>query len=350
MVFQVWTSVCLDHTPLLFLVAAVLTFSVGLVGYTYSSSQGKVVTLSATILTSLTSLILLTVILWEGGERWQASKFHRTRQLDDLGDPVTVNKPWEPYSDLKKSIADLGSRAFEKKRRVPSEPFGYLAGFLMSCRRRLPFTRGSQSEADDESKGLPLPAISYGTAIPDLKFHSLSNGSLETNSIKTQGHPTHRSTAPADTPRPSAETARSDDEPAASRPQTSEAPSKRFNKAVRRLIQKPAIGEVIKPLPFSPYEPKALKTFEALGRCIPEKGSGAVKDLSFSPDGKWLAVSFANETTGVWAVSGKFTWNNGFPTQPGGVAWSPDNLYLLAKNKTQGAVIWSPKVRTILSR
>ncbi|KAG8975911.1 hypothetical protein FRC05_004842 [Tulasnella sp. 425] len=346
-----WTSVCLNHTPLLFLVAAVLTFSVGLVGYTYSSSQGKVVTLSATILTSFTSLILLTVILWEGGERWQASKFHRTGQWVDLGDPVTVNQPWEPYSDFKRSITTLGSLAFKNTRRlclVLSVPFGYLVGFLASCLRRLASTRRSQSKADDETKGLPPPAISSERVIPDLKFYNLSNGSSKTNSIKTQGRPTHRSAAPADTSRLSAETARSDDEQADSRPQTPEAPSKpshfgRFNNTVRRLKRNPASHKIIKSLQVSPYESNTLKTFEALThRIVPEKGSGAVQDLSFSPDGKWLAASFANETTGVWEVSGKFTWNNGFPTQPGGIAWSPDSRYLLAKHKAQGAVIWSP--------
>ncbi|KAG8929538.1 hypothetical protein FRC01_004188 [Tulasnella sp. 417] len=280
-----WTLLCLNHTPLLFLVAAVLTFTIGLVGYTYSSSQGKLVTLCATALTSFTSLILLTVIVWEGGERWQASQFRQTgRWVEGLGDPVNVNDPWQPYSDLKRFNARVVRLAFK------------------AVRRRLASASGDGANADEESKHLPPPAVSPGRAVPDLKFHNPSNSSLETGSIKLQPRPAHRSTAPPDISLLKVEPGNHLEESSESPPPTpggTARPSKlgKFNTGVLRLIRSPASREIINSLQMSPYESRSLKTVEPLTHLVPDRGSGGVHDLAFSPDGKWLAASFANHST-----------------------------------------------------
>ncbi|KAG8938573.1 hypothetical protein FRC00_014675, partial [Tulasnella sp. 408] len=92
---------------------------------------------------------------------------------------------------------------------------------------------------------------------------------------------------------------------------------------------------------MSPYDHKTLKTVEPVDCVGPQKGSGGVRDLKFSPDGKWLAASFANEITEVWTVGNGFTQHGLFATQAAGITWSPDSRYILAQQK-EGVVIWSP--------
>ncbi|KAG9049963.1 hypothetical protein FS837_008313 [Tulasnella sp. UAMH 9824] len=346
-----WTLLCLNHTPLLFLVAAVLTFSIGLVGYTYSSTQGKLVTICATALTSFTSLILLTVIVWEGGERWQASKYRQTgRWIDGLGGPVNVHEPWQPWSDLKRLNGILGRLAFKTIRRfciILFIPLWYALGWISSCLQRLASARGERTNVDEESKGLPPPAVSPERMIPELKLQNPSHSSLETTSIKAQPRPSHRSTAPAAISQLNVETGNHFNDSSESPPPTPGARARspsigRLNKSVRQLIRNPASREVIKSVPMSPYDHKTLKTVEPVACVGPQKGSGGVRDLTFSPDGKWLAASFANEVTEVWAVGTDFTHHGLFAAQAAGITWSPDSRYILAQQKG-GVVIWSPE-------
>ncbi|KIO23691.1 hypothetical protein M407DRAFT_26893 [Tulasnella calospora MUT 4182] len=352
-----WTLLCLNHTPLLFLVAAVLTFSIGLVGYTYSSTQGKLVTLSATALTSFTSLILLTVIVWEGGERWQASKFRRKGRWVDGRD--LVNEPWQPYSNFKRFNAIIIRVALKSTRRlclILLIPLGLLLGWISSCLQRLASAGGDRTNADEESKRLPPPAVSPERVIPELTFHNPSNSSLETSSIKIQPRFARRSTAPPGISQLKVETGNNVDEALESPPQTPGATARtsekeRFNKNAVRLIRSPASREKIKSVQMSPYESKTLRTVEPVSHLRPARGLGDVHDLIFSPDGKWLAASFANQWTEVWAVGDDFTRNAQFNTQPSCINWSPDSRYILAKQK-DGVLIWSPNAgqKTSISR
>ncbi|KAG8884759.1 hypothetical protein FRB97_003279 [Tulasnella sp. 331] len=79
-----WVSIWLTRTPLAFLVVAVMAFSIGLVCFTHSSGQGKLVIISATIFTCLTSMALLAVALWFAFERWVFSKTKGSKWLWDV--------------------------------------------------------------------------------------------------------------------------------------------------------------------------------------------------------------------------------------------------------------------------
>ncbi|KIO17627.1 hypothetical protein M407DRAFT_227814 [Tulasnella calospora MUT 4182] len=70
----IWASVCLDHTPLLCLVGAVLAFSAGLVVWTFAANLALAVKICAATMTSATSLILFTVIIWDVREWWQGAR------------------------------------------------------------------------------------------------------------------------------------------------------------------------------------------------------------------------------------------------------------------------------------
>lgn len=79
-----WVSIWLTRTPLLFLVVAVMAFSIGLVCFTHSSDQGGWVQTTTTIFTSVTSLALLAVAIWFAFERWAFSRTKGRQWLWDI--------------------------------------------------------------------------------------------------------------------------------------------------------------------------------------------------------------------------------------------------------------------------
>ncbi|KAG8992062.1 hypothetical protein FRB94_013394 [Tulasnella sp. JGI-2019a] len=79
-----WVSIWLTRTPLAFLVAAVMAFSIGLVCFTHASQQGPLVIITATIFTCLTSMTLLAVALWFAFERWVFSRTKGSKWLWDV--------------------------------------------------------------------------------------------------------------------------------------------------------------------------------------------------------------------------------------------------------------------------
>ncbi|KAG9042982.1 hypothetical protein FS837_010171 [Tulasnella sp. UAMH 9824] len=68
-----WASICLDHTPLVCLVGAVLTFSAGLVTWTVAADLDLAVKICAGAMTCGTFLVLFAAILWEAREWWKES-------------------------------------------------------------------------------------------------------------------------------------------------------------------------------------------------------------------------------------------------------------------------------------
>ncbi|KIO25453.1 hypothetical protein M407DRAFT_210621 [Tulasnella calospora MUT 4182] len=288
--------------------------------------------------------------IWEGGERWQASKSRRTgRWVGGLGDPVNVHEPWQPYSDLKRFNWMLSRLVFKSIRKlclILLLPLGYLLGWIVSCLQRLAnAAAGGRANADEESKGLPPPAVSPEKVLPQLKFDNPSNSSLETSSIKIQPRSAHLSTAPPGISQLKVETGNQVDESQESPPpspgRTRISKIGRFNNSVLRLIRSPGQREIINSLQMSPYESKTLRTVEPVIHLMPDRGSGGVQNLMFSPDGKWFAASFANQSTEVWTVGDGFTRNASFTAETSCITWSPDSRHILAKQK-EGVLIWSP--------
>ncbi|KAG9009637.1 hypothetical protein FRB90_008228 [Tulasnella sp. 427] len=343
-----WTSLCLDHTPLLFLVAAVLTFSVGLVGYTYSSSQGKAVTLSATALTSFTSLILLTVIVWEAGERWQVSKSRRSGRVTD-GNGAPVQGLWEPYADAKRFSFAMARIAFDLTRRssmILLTPLSLLVGLFSACLRRNKQNEDKPPRSRSTIPGhvLPPPVTSRRPPVPEIKLDNGSKSSLESNAI-----PDAR---PAYPPIPDLSIDSPSLGPEESPPPTPTASSRPFwgpreimRKSVLHLIQNPNAREVINAVPMAPYESKTLRGVEVAAHIPIADAPGAVRDLVFSPDGNWMAASFS-DTTAVWTTTGSFTTPHGsFSGRHSSLKWAPDSRFILAKQMEE-VVVWSPETKS----
>lgn len=342
-----WTSICLNQTPLLFLVFAVLTFSLGLVIYTYSSSQGKMVTLCATILTSFTSLILLTVILWEGGERWQASKSNQGSEKIGPGVPM-AHQPWEPYEELKHFNLRVGKLVWRCTRwtySVIQKPFGWLS----TAFPRIPRPRRRQSELayymtdTPGAKGLPttlvLPMVQTAT-LGGVQWNA-STESVDSNKgkddiqqhwqilsppgefkIGMQGSPATQDAVPFS---PGANQNFSE--------------IRRLYDTLWHLIRDPKARDLFNLLPMAPEGAKTLKSLKRVDYYTPQEGKGPVEDLSFAPNGKWIAASFKDGTVGLWCVEFGLTWDSHLAAQQGGIVWDHHSPRLLVPQK-DGVEVW----------
>lgn len=349
-----WTSICLNQTPLLFLVFAVLTFSIGLVIYTYSSSQGKLVTLCATVLTSFTFLIILTVVLWEGGERWQASKSGRASQVMGPGIPV-AHQPWDPAERIK-TLNKWAAKLLLKAVRRTYSAIWRLFGRLFTVFSCLPERRARRVDLDyystDNTRAAGLPVT---FALPILQTATLGHvqwnasttsvhsdkakGDIQQNwqmlssptTLKVQTQETRNSMADAYPFSPVAHLDPHSDH--------------HLFDTAWQLVRDPKARDLLNLMPMPTEGGKSLKSLKRVDYYTPLEGGGPVQDLRFAPDGKWLAASFKDGTVGLWQVDRDLTWNSPFAAQHGSVVWDQKILRLLAP-LNDGLGIWEIGAQT----
>ncbi|KIO23681.1 hypothetical protein M407DRAFT_26884 [Tulasnella calospora MUT 4182] len=335
-----WMSLCLNHTPIVLLVASVLTFSIGLVAYTYSSSQGKIVTTCATVLTSLTSVILLIVIFWEAGERWRAYKSHRaSREADAGGRSRRSGAKSTSPNRLRSKIAmvirswmlSLASTQFRwpLPRWFAGRPDPPLALDELSL-EGLPVTSPPPTVLRVSTLNFstnPVENAEGSTEVGGTHPQAPSSGTLGQLGlhIQTQNLLTNASIAQVQSPVGINYTAS----------------DRRFYNHAWRLVRKPGSRAFLNSLPMSPYGRGELKSLVPTAPIVPIKGAGAVHDLKFAPDRRWLAVSFADGTAGLWEVGDEFKWHSSVAGRPGSVMWCSSSKSLLI-NRDDGVMIWRP--------
>ena len=75
-----WVSIWINRTPLFFLVASVISFSAGLVCFTFSTYHNRpFIPIVITVATSISSFALIAVGSWFAGERYAFSKTRGTK-------------------------------------------------------------------------------------------------------------------------------------------------------------------------------------------------------------------------------------------------------------------------------
>ncbi|KAG8975910.1 hypothetical protein FRC05_004841 [Tulasnella sp. 425] len=346
-----WTSLCLNQTPLLFLTFSVLTFSIGLVIYTYSSSQGKLVTLCATVLTSFTSLILLTVILWEGGERWQASKSGQMSQEIGPGVPV-AHQPWEgPVEEVKHFNMLVGKLVWRGTRKTYSAIRPPL-GWLFTVFSWLPKPRARRTELEYYSgdaqgvAGLPnlmvLPMVQTAT-LGGVQWNG-STASVDSHKDKDDIQQHWQMLSPPgelkiDIQGSTTNQISQDTYPFS--PATHYGPHRdqRFFDSAWQLVRDPKARDLLNLLPMTLEGSRNLKSLKRVDYYTPMEGTGPVQDLQFAPDGKWIAASVRDGTVGLWHVDSGLTWNSALAAQQGSIAWHKEILRLLVPLK-DGVEVW----------
>lgn len=305
----VWAAICLNHTPLLFLICSVITFSAGLVGYTYSSGQGKVVTLSATVLTSFTSAILLVVLAWEGQERWKA--FKRARAI--RGSHITgIGTVLAEY--LRRLLREIWSTRVSTGGLVShSTRIDYaqlwrkcvrpVAGALSWCGRSIRFhSRGFEGQSESTE---PLSTVQVQNTHPNLARRQSPTAHLQRRA--TILHTKH----------------------SVKKDWTS--PLERWRQAAWAIALDPVLQSVLltsgTPDTAITNLRGSLKYFRPKDR--PSALGSSVRELQFSHDGGWLAASLVDGTAVIWKATDSIQRVASIPSTHGRIMWSFQNNHLL---------------------
>ncbi|KAG8903781.1 hypothetical protein FRB99_002771 [Tulasnella sp. 403] len=371
-----WVSIWLTRTPLIFLVVSVMAFSAGLVTWTYSSGQGRLVTTSATIFTSFTSMALLAVAIWFACERWAFSKTKGSRWLGDIANDMknqflrSTGLIWVAEVPPKhvKRAATWGGTQVNRVTTGLYKASTFMLGSVAPSVRRGSSSSGSFAEEGYafRSNGEPvLPLNSsrseHSRRPSDVSYKSHARLSpLQPAIIEDQ----EMVTSPTEEKMPIiAQSSR----PVPETPGPVTAAKKSWQRIGKKVIQSRVMTRPSsKSDPTSPRSPMrqatmlsaperamsdgserfaavrpsrltflipALKKLQATQQL--NEHSGLVRHMQFSPDGKYLASCSWDRTAIIWRVGEPFALHQllahpgeGFIGQ---VAWSPDGTKLLTK-------------------
>lgn len=340
-----WASFCLNHAPIACLVAAVLTFSVGLVAWTFGSKLGVVVTACATAQTVATAIILIAVVIWETGERLREYKRAIHQELRDSGInplPIVWRKLKYYFFLAAATLFDSGHDLVIWLRRKWNQVFGRLL-------RRYPSIRGPLDELPGGSSNptVQAPKDTNSTASGPTGLLSLETPPDALTRWQSRKWQAKRfSAAP-----PSPLTLYPDQGAGGPLSPTSPAleelffgPStpilqRTFRRRAWELVRDPSLRDVIQssPLVATGSRRSELNSIRPVHALLLERPVG--RDMHFSPDGKWLAVSRVDARVAIWSTNAFEEEPITIPAPTERFAWSPNGCYIV-NILNKGFQIW----------
>ncbi|KAF9009980.1 hypothetical protein BDQ17DRAFT_1347270 [Cyathus striatus] len=353
-----WVLIWIKRSPLVFLVMSVACFSVGLCLFAYSSKQSSLTSTVTTVLTAFTSFGLCAVSAWFASERWI---FIRHRGQKWLSDALLETRDQFMHT-RGVELLRKGWRALKRQSNKTRKSVMRQCLYLLNCCRD-PRYFESDPEAlptfEDERRNSHLPRTPIKARAPSASEAS-SQITAEPKSSDTLSVPSPPMT-------PSLERDSPFDTPVSNAKQL-------WKNAVRTVQMKQYLMPLVVPqtptVMGRPAVPFRQRTNSSSGNGHPEKRKpmelvvrsritaiqpklveldsvqdidahqALVRHLQFSPDGKYLATSSWDRTSGIYLVKEKDEYGPlvslhrtlahplGFVGQ---VAWSPQGEYLLTK-------------------
>ncbi|KIO25425.1 hypothetical protein M407DRAFT_25224 [Tulasnella calospora MUT 4182] len=342
-----WASFCLNHAPIACLVTAVLTFSVGLVAWTFGSGLGVVVTACATTHTVATAIILIAVVVWETGERLREYKRAIRQELHESGvNPLPpVWRSVKYYSFLASvTLIDSWHDLVTWLRRKWNQALGHLR------RRSNPSIRAPPDELPRGSSNLTI-SIPKGTNSITSGPMGLLSPVVTPNPLtrwQSRKHQAKRFSAALPStlvihPQPGVDAPFSPLSPAVDErffgPSTP-ALQRTFRRRAWELAHDQSLRDVIKSSPMgnTGYRRRSeLNSIRPVHALLVERPVG--RDMHFSPDGRWLAVSRVDGRVAIWSVDAFGEEPITIPAPTERFAWSPDGSYIVSI-LAKGFQIW----------
>ncbi|KZV65333.1 WD40 repeat-like protein [Peniophora sp. CONT] len=287
-----WVFIWIKLSPLVFLALSITCFSVGLVVFSYSSNQNRIVSTITTILTALNSFGLMAVSAWFAFERYAFSRHKGTKWLSDMLDDT-----WDRFlhSDLFRLVARHLNSIQSEAGRAASEA-------LRRIRRVNAWVREK------------LASRPYAPS-------SSSSGESISSTMDEEGAATAPGTLMPPTPSSPGLT--------------------RLRSAVRSVMMMQAACRKGPPHTLYPPAPRASRVGALVTKLrnlepteVLAGHTALVRHLQFSPDGKFLATSSWDRTSVIYQNGTPFRHHrtlahrSGFVGQ---VAWSPGGNLLLTK-------------------
>ncbi|KAF8339876.1 WD40-repeat-containing domain protein [Cantharellus anzutake] len=381
-----WISIWITTTPLVFLILSILSFTFGLICFTFSNfPHARFIPICVTSSAAISVIALLIVGLWFAGDFYAFRQNKGSRWLvEELEDIFQSFSQWltrrsTPVAVLPTSSSGLTasrqvqqtdhgeatsptSRAEEEKA-APSETLasnividGVASNILSSGRESgaVPQVRGQVARGSaavhpgslgfEETRHIRSPTLRLSEVVNKVLTHPLRTD----NSLARSLQPWHSS---ALTPGPIElrrrhDPYRSDASVLIHAPELSPAKSK-FQRIVQKVIQQNR--EEIRGQRLSLES--SLKSLHMLWKKKVHKVP--VKDIQFSPDGQFLATCAWDQTTKIWKLDPSLQLHHTchLGTQLASqLAWSPDGKFLMAKMTRRGYMIWAVSTGDVLQQ
>ncbi|KAF8591362.1 WD40 repeat-like protein [Ramaria rubella] len=365
-----WVLIWIKRSPLIFLVISVAAFSVGLVLFTWASTQHLTTCLVTSVFTGFSSFGLVAVSAWFAFERVTYTRHKGKRWLADI--LADINSDIRKYTGLEWAGRALPRHA-DRARQWSGTHATRLARKgteLVRASSRVWSTLSIQQieeNIDVNEDILPLPNMTPATLVAPPRRVSLPHRPSETDSVRAESigtttKLTEASAAPVET---------KDDAQSPTTPQRLTGKG-RFAGAVRSVIMLQNASTTSSPIGTSrkltglsavvgalqnssspgvsrrgssePFTAAKLSRIILLSHSLKNleitetlpAHQALVRHLQFSPDGKWLATCSWDRTSVLFRVGNGESFNphrtlahpQGFVYQ---VAWSPKGGYLLTK-------------------
>ncbi|EPT02101.1 hypothetical protein FOMPIDRAFT_1029426 [Fomitopsis schrenkii] len=373
-----WVLIWIKRSPLVFLVASVACFSMGLVLFGYSSGQDRITTTLTSVFSALSCIGLAAVSTWFISERMIFAKHKGQKWLADVlsetkvqicsapGIKWIIYEPralaWRIGRHTKEASQWMGRRF-----RIASDSISRMSTRTL---RRVSTMSSSLEKTNDDgiSENMPSPhspepvsplsirmrhSDSTGPLLPIAEVRSSNFGSSDNFEAATTL--SNASTAALNAPPPSGKA--------------------RFVSAVHSVMM---LRQAASPLPFglsmpprtptrrqassadatgargASAEPVGMMRASRVAALVPKLKAlettqdfaahqALVRHLQFSPNGKLLATSSWDRTSVIFKVGEPFT-SHRILAQPQGfvgqVAWSPNGTILLTK-MNRGVKVWN---------
>ncbi|EPQ52299.1 WD40 repeat-like protein [Gloeophyllum trabeum ATCC 11539] len=352
-----WVLIWIKRSPLVFLVISVACFSVGLVLFTYSTLQNRVVCTITTVFTAFSSFGLAAVSAWVASERWIFARHKGQKWLADVLDHLYAKIAH--YTGIKwlRTTSPVVAQAVVEKTREP------LRRASTSISRIRSWTLSALSLDDDKSE----PDTEQTIRVVVSPEHLSPNPPMSPSKLVQIAE--HRETHPSEFKQPASENGQQVvSEKAEAGPSTVN-PKRRFANAVRSVMMMQTAsspmssafraprrartlssseGSVSRgnPGPFSAVRRVAalsqrLKSLDVTQELQPHHA--LVRHLQFSPDGRFLATSSWDRTSMIFRVEEGLVHHRTLAHPQGFVgqaAWSPTGHLLLTK-LNRSVKIWT---------
>lgn len=340
----VWASFCLDRAPIACLVTSVLTFSAGLVAWTFSSSLGILVSVTASALTGFTVVIVMTIVTWEARE---LLRDYTNARMAHYGEPVP-GPLWIGWN----KITYFPRRVWRKLSRATCNA---LSGIFTGWRT----TTDTVEEELPNAFNINRPSwMRTQSSMPSPRrsvFSGNAMGFSLAESFKTRisrNHSRHPKPKRPPPPQPIQDepTSQNIDPPLAIQvpgPVAEVVTSPLIQRFIRRgkeLGRDPGLRASIRSVPMAPTAPRR----EQLARIRPTRMLNVDHhfkgDMHFSPDGSRLAISTIDAKVSIWDVTGLDSDETPviLPAPLGQFAWSQDSS-LLVIILVKGFKVWNLK-------
>ncbi|TFK48969.1 WD40 repeat-like protein [Heliocybe sulcata] len=347
-----WVLIWIKRSPLVFLVISVACFSVGLVLFTYSTAQNRVVSTITTVFTAFSSFGLAAVSAWVASERWIFVRHKGTKWLADVLDNLYSKMAY--YMGIKwvRKTSPAVAKVVVEKTREP------IRRASTSISRVGSWTLGALNFDDDRSEDeQTITIMSPDPYSPVTPTTPMTPGKLAKIAEHKVTHTSEFKRAPSESGHQEVS------EKVASEAGPSDVnPKRRFANAVRSVMMMQTAstplasmgafrnagrqrrlsssdGSVTRdaPGPFSAVRRVAalsqrLKSLDVSQELQPHQA--LVRHLQFSPDGKYLATSSWDRTSMIFRVEDPLVPHRTLAHPQGFVgqtAWSPTGNLLLTK-------------------